>query len=354
MLSVRSRRLPAFIAAFSVLAALAGCNTPAPPPPPPPAPPPAPAPAAFSLSPAVIQTAAAYQAYMTRTAAMKPDFKSGDDVADRLKQAESYDPVALTRGEIAFAAIAALQNADFVAEVRGFSVDPAGRRQMINTIASDPNYVTAFKTMGGAAGMAIAALTAQGQDLEAAGSAIKQSAYDLQHQAWSTGMVAHRDERLLLAKAVSTSTPPASIDDTTRLQQAATGAAPLGLIPAPAPAAGPYPPAVVRGVAIAALAVLGAAGDENAALTAPLLSDPPDETCLSMAKLNLYQCLAVSKPHYEDIFCLGQHVMMDTGQCVRIAAGAAPPAVEALPPAKTETAYGAKPKVLKKKHKAAT
>jgi hypothetical protein len=35
-----------------------------------------------------------------------------------------------------------------------------------------------------------------------------------------------------------------------------------------------------------------------------------------MSKLNLYQCLAVAKPHYEDVFCLGQHVLMDTGSCL--------------------------------------
>lgn len=44
-----------------------------------------------------------------------------------------------------------------------------------------------------------------------------------------------------------------------------------------------------------------------------------------MAKLNLYQCLAVSKPHYEDIFCLGQHILIDTGACVIKAAGATVP-----------------------------
>ena len=35
-----------------------------------------------------------------------------------------------------------------------------------------------------------------------------------------------------------------------------------------------------------------------------------------MAKLNLYQCLASAGPHYEDIYCLGQHAMIDPGQCV--------------------------------------
>jgi hypothetical protein len=192
----------------------------------------------------------------------------------------------------------------------------------------------------------------QGQALESEGEAVKQSAYDLQHQAWSKELVANRDERLLLAKTEATSTPPASIDDANRMQQAATGAAPLMTMNAIA-ATPPYPPAVVRGMAIAALALLGNAGDENAALTEPLLADPPDQTCLTMAKLNLYQCLAVSKPHYEDVFCLGQHVMMDTGQCVRIAAGAAAPVVAPMPVSKTETAYGAKPKAARKKHKRA-
>jgi hypothetical protein len=49
--------------------------------------------------------------------------------------------------------------------------------------------------------------------------------------------------------------------------------------------------------------------------------EPNVTSCASMSKLNLYQCLAVAKPHYEDVFCLGQHVMMDTGKCMIRAAG---------------------------------
>jgi hypothetical protein len=44
-----------------------------------------------------------------------------------------------------------------------------------------------------------------------------------------------------------------------------------------------------------------------------------------MAKLNLYQCLAVARPHYEDVFCLGQHVLEDTGHCLMKGAGVAEP-----------------------------
>jgi hypothetical protein len=41
--------------------------------------------------------------------------------------------------------------------------------------------------------------------------------------------------------------------------------------------------------------------------------------------LTLYQCRAVAKPHYEDVFCLGQHIMMDTGQCLMKGSGAPMP-----------------------------
>ena len=56
------------------------------------------------------------------------------------------------------------------------------------------------------------------------------------------------------------------------------------------------------------------------------MSDPADAHCIKMAKLNLFQCLAVAGPHYEDLFCLGHHAMMDTGQCVISAAGFSEPA----------------------------
>jgi type II secretory pathway component GspD/PulD (secretin) len=54
----------------------------------------------------------------------------------------------------------------------------------------------------------------------------------------------------------------------------------------------------------------------------PILTEVNSASCFNMSKLNLYQCLAVAGPHYEDIFCLGQHAMIDTGTCVLKAAGA--------------------------------
>jgi hypothetical protein len=62
---------------------------------------------------------------------------------------------------------------------------------------------------------------------------------------------------------------------------------------------------------LAALAVLGEEGKARS-----LMSEPRSGSCLRLAKLNLYQCLASAGPNYEDIYCLGQHAMIDPGQCV--------------------------------------
>jgi hypothetical protein len=84
---------------------------------------------------------------------------------------------------------------------------------------------------------------------------------------------------------------------------------------------------VARSLALAALAVLGAAGDESADQLTPVLSEATNAQCLKMAKLNLDQCLAVAGPHYEGLYCMGRHGLMETGQCVVTAVGwtAAPP-----------------------------
>ncbi|HEY2483460.1 MAG TPA: hypothetical protein VGI30_14880, partial [Caulobacteraceae bacterium] len=93
----------------------------------------------------------------------------------------------------------------------------------------------------------------------------------------------------------------------------------------------PYTPLVAKAVQLAAIAALGEASDELYDRLAGLAADEPTNICLHIAKLNLNQCLAVAKPNYEDIFCAGQHAMMDTGACMVRNAGlslpAEPPAI---------------------------
>ena len=84
---------------------------------------------------------------------------------------------------------------------------------------------------------------------------------------------------------------------------------------------------------LAAIAALGEASDDMYDRLAALAGDDRGaEPCLKEAKLNLYQCLAVAKPHYEDVYCMGQHAMSDPAACLVTAVGMTvpqPPVVEA-------------------------
>ena len=72
-----------------------------------------------------IANAAAYEDYMARAALVDPNFKSGADVAQALKLGASDDPQALLRGEIAYAAIAALQDPNYCLLYTSSSMAPS-------------------------------------------------------------------------------------------------------------------------------------------------------------------------------------------------------------------------------------
>ena len=377
-------RTRAALTAIAVVAAtvLASCAAPPPPPPPLVAAPPAPPP--ITLSASVVERASAFRGYMQRAGAIGATFENADQIQASLKVAVAYEPKQFLSGATSYAAVLALQDPTFVASVRSFAVDPAQRQQIINQLIADPAYAVGFKGSDTAAGLIIDTLNASGLKVYTAGKAVKQAAYDVQHSPWSKTTVLDRDGRLAYAKTMSTTPALADSADMILLQQASTGAVPLVLAPpapppvplvaapaaapaaqnvaptvdsiltpAVAPAAGPrsapppYKPLVIRGLAVAALAALGAAGDNNLATIDAIMVEPTSAMCLNMAKLNLYQCLAVAKPNYEDVFCLGQHIMIDTGMCVIKASGAAIP-YEPPPPPKPVPAVTKKKPVAKK------
>ncbi|MBI1684593.1 hypothetical protein [Caulobacter hibisci] len=358
MLSNLRPRAALTAVAIAAATVLASCSTPPPPPPPPvvqapPAPPP------ITLSNKVVERASAFRGYMQRTGAITPDFQNGDQIQASLKVAVGYEQKHFLSGAMSYGAVLALQDPTFVASVRAFAADPAQRQQVINQLIADPAYAVGFKGSDTAAARIIDTLGADGLKVYDAGKKVKQAAYDVQRATWSKASVTDRDGRLAYAKTASSTPALADTADVAQLQQASL--ATVNAPPAPpAPDAGsidaalaaasagprsappPYRPLVIRSLAVAALAALGAAGDDNLPTIDAIMAEPSAGSCLNMAKLNLYQCLAVSKPHYEDIFCLGQHIMIDTGACV-IKASGAPMPVEPLPPPPPE-----KPAVKKK------
>jgi hypothetical protein len=324
--AVPVRRLLA-LAALASTVILASCAEPKPPP----APPPPPPPPSVSLSSKLIDQASAYRAYVDRASVISPAFADGNAVAESLRAGESYQPQQLLRGAIAYGAVVALQDPAFRAGVRIYAVDPDQRRTIAYEIMKDPAYVLGMNGAAGAAGLVTNALGEDGKKLLTLGRAVKQAAYDVQHFPWSKSEIPGRDSRLALAKQLS-STPIAGDGDmSVKLQQAVTGTQPLATLTAD-PAAPPYSPLVVRSLAVAALGALGYADDASLEQVMPLTAEPNSAQCLNMSKLNLYQCLAVAKPHYEDVFCLGQHVLIDTGSCLMKGVGMAEPALPPPPP----------------------
>jgi hypothetical protein len=304
-------------AAVACAAVLASCAEPPPVVTPPPAPPP------VALSPKLIEQAAAYRRYVQTASAISPSFVDGEAVAHGVRTGAAYEPQQLLRGAISYGAVVALQDPGFVAGVQTYAADPTQRRTIAYEIMKDPAYVIGLQGSSGAAGMVMSALGDDGRKLLAQGKAVRQAAYDVQRASWSKKDVAGRDARLSLAKQLSATPVMGEAAETTRLSQAVTQRGALGLTGQSA--APPYTPVVIRSMAVAALAVLGFADDASLEQVMPILADPNASSCLNMSKLNLYQCLAVSKPHYEDVFCLGVHSLMDTGKCVLKSAGVAEP-----------------------------
>ena len=274
---------------------------------------------AVAFAPQLIDAAGAFDAYMRKAAGIDPKFVDGGAVAKAVNTGAGYEIQQFQEGLVAYAALAALQDPAFVRDLSDIARDPRDRDAMADRLAADPGAVMEIDGADEAAAMVGGVLVRMGVDLLAAGKSIKQSAYEVQHQAWSKEATPDPQRRLAETKSQSAakiSLDAAQTDELIKtivaLRKAGAGQGGRGGQPSPV---------VLRGLSLAALAVFGRAGEADLPRLAPLLSDAKSADCMKMAKLNLYQCMAVAGPHYEDVFCLGQHALIDTGQCVIAAAG---------------------------------
>ena len=276
--------------------------------------------AAVGLSDQVLSDASAFRAYTKHAELLNAAFTSGASVEHSLAVGAAYEPHQLARGAIAYAALLALQNPDFVTGVRTYAHDPDQRRDLAQRLAADPRYVIVFPGVASAAGLVVATMGVESGRITDVAARIKQSAYSVQHSAWSKTKVIDPAGRLAQTKALSAAIMNGEAGDTDQLKLAMNGgsdaAAAQVLAVRGAPVSGPYAPVVERGLALAALAVLGEANADNAAAVEAIETEPTGGACLNLAKLNLYQCLAVAVPWYEDIFCLGEHALGETAQCI--------------------------------------
>lgn len=277
-------------------------------------------PPSISLNDGVAQAASIYVTFTADVGTIRAGFPDAESIQAAMRKGAAYDPAQLSQGMIAYASIIALQSPEYVAGVRQFGVDPVQRQKMINDIVNDPAYAGTLPGADAAASLIIATL---GQDITAMttiADAVEGDAYTIQERTdprrrWAILPIANREVRLESAKSISTGHMLPSPEASARLFAAANAG--TGLNVTPGTTAPPYTPAVINALAIAALAALGAAGDEARPNTAALMNDSSSQFCLNMSKLNLYQCLAASRPSYEDMFCVGRHIVRDLATCTR-------------------------------------
>ncbi|MFL5295951.1 MAG: hypothetical protein ACJ798_06165 [Phenylobacterium sp.] len=262
-----------------------------------------------------VAAASAFENYTRQAGAISPGFAGPRDIEGALRVGASHDAKQVEAGMVAYAALAAVQEPGFVAAVRRISADPTAREQLVRRLTENPDAALELPGADAAAAHARDALLRQIEPLIADGRRVKQAAYDVQHHSWSKVMVKDAPARLALVKQLSARPFSPRDEDANRLFLAVTARIEPGSTLSPSRV-------VTNGLAVAALALAGRAGDEDAEAVRPLMSDPGGASCLRMAKLNLFQCMAVAGPHYEDVFCLGEHAMIEPGQCMAKAAGA--------------------------------
>jgi hypothetical protein len=278
----------------------------------------------------MIQDAAAYDSYMRKALTAGPNFTDAASVSQAMGYARAYAPKSLVRGGIAYAAIAALQDPQFVASVREAGNTPEHRQAMVGYIIANPAYVQYFKDSNVAAGLAREALAPRALRLYTIGKAVHQAAYDIQRQGWSKVEVADLNGRLAAAEAAANGEMASDADALAQARQSAGGAAALPT--AATPIAPPYAPMVAHALQLAAVAALGEARDDDADQLAILMADDNTASCLGSAKRYFHECLAVAKPNYEDVFCIGEHGLKDTAACLVTAAGVELPPEPPPPP----------------------
>jgi hypothetical protein len=280
----------------------------------------------------VMDAAAAFDSYVHKAAAITPDVHEGGDVAKAVLAGAAYEPHQLQEGAIAYAALAALQSPRFVQGVSDLGQDPVVRQELVRRLLANPETALQLTGAREAGALVVSVMGRIGESVVAAGAAVKQAAYTVQHQEWSKAPIEGPEALLAGVKTQSATKIVLAPADAPALIGNVVAAGKLGAADQArllAPTA-----TVARGLALAALAVLGAAGDESVDQLTPVLSEPTSAQCLKMAKLNLYQCLAVAGPHYEGLFCLGRHGLMDTGQCV-VTSVAWPGAAPSAPPSRS-------------------
>jgi hypothetical protein len=286
-----------------------------------------------------VQAYAAFQADIDEVNA--GSIQNAKDIERALDKAAALNRDQLTRGFIAYGALTAARNDQFVQEIRktaGFY----GKERIVKALMMNQNYAGTMAGGDKATENVVRASAADADRVIAASEALKQRAREAQNLAWGkalSGKSAARVSRLRTAAAGYTAKPLAP-EMSARLKvvpgdpnadaislgglnfwRAFTNkngdVATLTAMPTQVKAftwTSNSGGAGIRGamLSLAALYALDATMDQP---VDELLNNKTTNTCLQGAQLTLYQCVASAHFNYENMACVGEAGLGTVGTC---------------------------------------
>jgi hypothetical protein len=266
------------------------------------------------------------------------------DIERALDKAAAINRDELTRGFIAYGALTAARNEEFVGEIRktaGFY----GKERILKALLNNTNYAGTIKGGDKATNYVIRAAASDSARIMAAGESLKQRAREAQNLKWGkalSGAAAPRLKRLkTAAEGYSTPVNPAladrlkvvpgagdpALDRVTlggdsfwRALSAKPGEqATLTALPAQVQSFNwttTTGGASIRGsmLSLAAMYALDLTMEQPAA-TETVLNNRLTNNCLQGAQLTFYQCVASAHFNYENMACVGEAGLMTVGSC---------------------------------------
>jgi hypothetical protein len=266
------------------------------------------------------------------------------DIERALDKAAAINRDELTRGFIAYGALTAARNEEFVQEIRktaGFY----GKDRILKALLNNSNYAGTIKGGDKATEYIIRAAAADTARVMTAGESLKQRAREAQNLKWGkalSGAAAPRLKRLrTAADGYSSSFNPALADRLKIVPGAGDPAldrvtlggdsfwralaakpgeeATLTALPAQVQSFNwttTTGGASIRGsmLSLAAMYALDATMDQPAA-TETVLNNKLTNNCLQGAQLTFYQCVASAHFNYENMACVGEAGLMTVGSC---------------------------------------
>lgn len=247
-----------------------------------------------------------------------------------LERMAGHEPMALTRGYLAYGALTAAQSPAFVAGVES-RVRAAGRAAVIRQLRSDVTYARRRPPGANEAiGLVLNMAAGDRARLGRIADYYEGVGQHLQTLNWPPLSDGDRDARTLRLHALA-ATPPST--EGLALSLAAAGAQTdpsrriggrhfwddpdlsfAGETPAPTPREADHY-VVDRMLTLGALFIVGASTEE-AERAGALMQDEATYVCLNMAQLHFRQCASVTHGADEDALCLARHGLRDVGACV--------------------------------------